>query len=96
MKTLPLTGTPREAVMQQLKALHADDAKWKDGKTFSSEVSERLLSEPAEKSLFAALTKARTAITAACRYSTSSTSIERSSVPATARTSVQSPSRCSR
>ena len=34
-KTLPKTGTPREAVMQQLKALHADDAKWKDGRTFS-------------------------------------------------------------
>lgn len=34
-KTLPKTGTPRDAVMQQLKALHADDAKWKDGKTFS-------------------------------------------------------------
>ena len=34
-KTLPKTGTPREAVMQQLKALHSDDAKWKDGKTFS-------------------------------------------------------------
>jgi len=37
----------------------------KDGKTFISEVSEKLLSEPAEKDLFAALTKARTAITAA-------------------------------
>src|SRR5471032_1690435 len=36
----------------------------KDGKTFISEVSEKLLSEPAEKALFAALTKARTAITA--------------------------------
>lgn len=34
-KTLPKTGTPREAVMRQLKALHADDAKWKDGRTFS-------------------------------------------------------------
>ena len=34
-KTLPKTGTPRAAVMQQLKALHADDAKWKDGRTFS-------------------------------------------------------------
>ncbi len=34
-KTLPKTGTPRDAVMQQLKALHADDAKWKDGRTFS-------------------------------------------------------------
>jgi sphinganine-1-phosphate aldolase len=34
-KSLPKTGTPREAVMQQLKALHADDAKWKDGRTFS-------------------------------------------------------------
>ena len=34
-KTLPRTGTPRAAVMQQLKALHADDAKWKDGRTFS-------------------------------------------------------------
>jgi glycyl-tRNA synthetase beta chain len=37
----------------------------KDGKTFISEVTETLLSEPAEKALFAALTKARTAITAA-------------------------------
>jgi len=37
----------------------------KDGKTFISEVSEKLLSEPAEKTLFAALTKARAAITAA-------------------------------
>ncbi len=37
----------------------------KDGKTFISEVSEKLLSEPAEKGLFAALTKARAAITAA-------------------------------
>ena len=37
----------------------------KDGKTFISEVSEKHLSEPAEKSLFAALTKARAAITAA-------------------------------
>jgi glycyl-tRNA synthetase beta chain len=37
----------------------------KDGKVFISEVSEKLLSEPAEKTLFAALTKARTAITAA-------------------------------
>jgi glycyl-tRNA synthetase beta chain len=36
----------------------------KDGKTFISEVSEKLLSEPAEKGLFAALTKARAAITA--------------------------------
>jgi glycyl-tRNA synthetase beta chain len=36
----------------------------KDGKTFISEVSEKLLSEPAEKALFAALTKARAAITA--------------------------------
>jgi len=35
----------------------------KDGKTFISEVSETLLSEPAEKSLFAALVKARSAIT---------------------------------
>ncbi|MFT3710247.1 MAG: aspartate aminotransferase family protein [Archangium sp.] len=34
-KTLPSKGTPRDAVMQQLKSLHADDAKWKDGKTFS-------------------------------------------------------------
>lgn len=34
-KTLPKTGTPRETVMQQLKALHTDDAKWKDGRTFS-------------------------------------------------------------
>jgi glycyl-tRNA synthetase beta chain len=37
----------------------------KDGKTFISEVSEKLLSEAAEKGLFAALTKARAAITAA-------------------------------
>ncbi|MEO8301676.1 MAG: DALR anticodon-binding domain-containing protein, partial [Rhizomicrobium sp.] len=37
----------------------------KDGKTFTGEVSETLLTEAAEKSLFAALTKARTAITAA-------------------------------
>jgi glycyl-tRNA synthetase beta chain len=35
----------------------------KDGKTFISEVSETHLSEPAEKSLFAALAKAKTAIT---------------------------------
>jgi glycyl-tRNA synthetase beta chain len=34
----------------------------KDGKTFISEVRETLLSEPAEKSLFAALVKARAAI----------------------------------
>lgn len=34
-KTLPKTGTPRDAVLQQLRALHGDDAKWKDGKTFS-------------------------------------------------------------
>ncbi len=37
----------------------------KDGKTFISEVSEKLLSEAAEKSLFAALSKARAAITVA-------------------------------
>ncbi|HJS46043.1 MAG TPA: glycine--tRNA ligase subunit beta [Rhizomicrobium sp.] len=37
----------------------------KDGKTFISEVSEKLLTEQAEKSLFAALAKARAAITAA-------------------------------
>ena len=37
----------------------------KDRKTFISEVSEKLLTEQAEKSLFAALTKARAAITAA-------------------------------
>ena len=37
----------------------------KDGKTFISEVSEKLLSESAEKSLFDALTKARAAITTA-------------------------------
>jgi glycyl-tRNA synthetase beta chain len=37
----------------------------KDGKTFISEVTENLLSEAAEKALFAALTKARAAITAA-------------------------------
>lgn len=34
-KTLPTQGTPREAVMTKLRALHADDAKWKDGRTFS-------------------------------------------------------------
>ncbi len=34
-KTLPLTGTPSSAVLSQLKALHADDARWKDGRTFS-------------------------------------------------------------
>jgi glutamate/tyrosine decarboxylase-like PLP-dependent enzyme len=34
-KTLPTQGTPREAVMSKLRALHADDAKWKDGRTFS-------------------------------------------------------------
>jgi glycyl-tRNA synthetase beta chain len=37
----------------------------KDGKTFTSEVLEENLSEPAEKALFAALSKARTAITPA-------------------------------
>jgi len=37
----------------------------KDGKTFISEVTEKLLSEPAEIGLFAALTKSRAAITAA-------------------------------
>jgi glycyl-tRNA synthetase beta chain len=37
----------------------------KDNKTFISEVSERLLSEPAEQALFAALAKARSAITPA-------------------------------
>ena len=37
----------------------------KDGKIFISEVTEKLLSEPAEQGLFAALTKARAAITAA-------------------------------
>ncbi len=37
----------------------------KDGKTFTSEVSEKLLSEPAEKALFAALASARAAITPA-------------------------------
>ena len=37
----------------------------KDGKTFISEVLEKLLSEAAEKSLFAALSKARAAITVA-------------------------------
>jgi glycyl-tRNA synthetase beta chain len=37
----------------------------KDGKTFISEVTEKLLSEPAEKTLFAALAQARSAITAA-------------------------------
>ncbi len=34
-KTLPKTGTSRDAVMQQLRALHGEDAKWKDGRTFS-------------------------------------------------------------
>jgi glutamate/tyrosine decarboxylase-like PLP-dependent enzyme len=34
-KTLPAAGTPREAVLEKLRALHADDAKWKDGRTFS-------------------------------------------------------------
>jgi glycyl-tRNA synthetase beta chain len=37
----------------------------KDDKTFISEVTEKLLSEPAETGLFAALTKSRAAITAA-------------------------------
>ena len=37
----------------------------KDGKTFISEVSEKLLSEPAEKALFAALASARATITPA-------------------------------
>ncbi|MFO1248988.1 MAG: glycine--tRNA ligase subunit beta [Alphaproteobacteria bacterium] len=37
----------------------------KDGKTFISEVTEKLLSEPVEKTLFAALDKARIAISAA-------------------------------
>jgi glycyl-tRNA synthetase beta chain len=37
----------------------------KDGKTYISEVSEKLLSEPAEKALFAALAKARVAISPA-------------------------------
>ena len=37
----------------------------KDAKTFTSEVLENKLAEPAEKALFAALTKARAAITAA-------------------------------
>jgi len=37
----------------------------KDGKTYISEVSEKLLSEPAEKALFAALARARAAITPA-------------------------------
>jgi glycyl-tRNA synthetase beta chain len=37
----------------------------KDGKTFISEVSETLLSEPAEKALFETLSKARVAITSA-------------------------------
>ena len=34
-KTLPKAGTPREAVMKHLRSLHVDDAKWKDGQTFS-------------------------------------------------------------
>ena len=37
----------------------------KDGKTFIGQVSEKLLSEPAEKALYAALAKARAAITPA-------------------------------
>jgi glycyl-tRNA synthetase beta chain len=37
----------------------------KDGKTFISEVTEKLLSEPAEQALFASLAKARAAITPA-------------------------------
>ena len=37
----------------------------KDGRTFSSEVTEKLLSEPAEKTLFAALAKAKEAIAVA-------------------------------
>jgi len=37
----------------------------KDGKTFISEVTEKLLSEPAEKTLFAALAKAKSAIAVA-------------------------------
>lgn len=39
----------------------------KDGKIFISEVSELLLSEPAEKALFAALAEARAAITSALK-----------------------------
>jgi glutamate/tyrosine decarboxylase-like PLP-dependent enzyme len=34
-KTLPLNGTPKNEVLANLRELHADDAKWKDGKTFS-------------------------------------------------------------
>ena len=34
-KTLPLNGTPKDDVLASLRELHADDAKWKDGKTFS-------------------------------------------------------------
>lgn len=33
--TLPTNGTTRAEVMQQLKALHENDANWKGGKTFS-------------------------------------------------------------
>ncbi len=34
-KTLPLNGTSRDEVLGKLRALHTDDAKWKDGRTFS-------------------------------------------------------------
>lgn len=35
MKTLPATGRPSTDVLADLKALHADDAKWREGRTFS-------------------------------------------------------------
>lgn len=34
-KTLPTAGRSKDDVLQDLRALHTDDAKWKDGKTFS-------------------------------------------------------------
>ncbi|MBL8940272.1 MAG: aspartate aminotransferase family protein, partial [Archangium sp.] len=34
-KTLPTTGKPSADVLADLRAMHGDDAKWKDGKTFS-------------------------------------------------------------
>lgn len=35
MKTLPKSRRSREDVLGELKAMHAEDARWKDGKTFS-------------------------------------------------------------
>lgn len=34
-KTLPLNQTPKDEVLATLRAMRGDDAKWKDGKTFS-------------------------------------------------------------